>query len=133
MNDLDFQQLQDELQNVPGAANTFFVGNNAAGSAAILLDVSKLLSLTHDAQNPPTLEVEEVCGMVWKLHVLGYGAQEQYNSIKAPEAPFLRAFVRPVVTIESTQAEIPVGLGRGVINVRVPYIPQTIDPVIEAT
>jgi hypothetical protein len=131
VNDLDFRQLQDELQDVPNSANTFFIGNNADGAATLLLDVSKLLGQLHNSQNPPALELEEVCVFIWKLLNLAYQAQEQYNSTKAPEAPFIRAFVRPIVTVESTQAEIPIGIGRGVVNVRVPYIPQTIDPQIE--
>jgi hypothetical protein len=131
VNDLDFSQLQDQLQDVPNAANTFFIGNNAGGSASLLLDISKLLGVTHDAQNPPQLELEEVCGFIWKLLNLAYEAQEQYNSTKAAEDPFIRAFVRPSVTVESTQAEIPIGIGRGVVNVRVPFIPQTIDPATE--
>lgn len=118
---------------VLGSTDTFFVGNNADGNAAILLDISKLLGIAHNAQNPPTLELEEVCVFVWRLLNLSHQAQEFFNSSKGPDEPFIRAFVRPVVTVESTQAEMPIGIGRGVVNVRVPYVPQTIDPAIEAT
>lgn len=130
MNDLSFQSLQ----SVPNTdANTFFIGNNAGGSSAILLDVSKLLKITHSTENPPDLDLEEICVFVWKLLNLCYQAQERYNTTKTAEDPFIRAFVRPVVTVESTQAETPIGIGRGVVNVRVPFAPQTIDPQTEAT
>lgn len=130
MNDLSFQQLQDVPGTTPG---TFFIGLDSDERLTMLLDLNKILGVPNGGEGAGTLELEEVCGMVWKLLNLAYSAQERYNSTKAPENPFIRAFVRPVVTVESTQAEVPIGIGRGVLNVRVPYIPQTIDPAIEAT
>lgn len=130
MNDLTFAQLQ----SVPNtSADTFFIGNSSAGTPTILLDISKLLGVIHTVENPADLDLEEVCGMAWKLFNLAYEAQERYNSSKAAEEPNIRAFVRPVVTVESTQATTPIGNGRAVLNVRVPYIPQTIDPQTETT
>lgn len=129
MNDLSFQQLQN-VPNTP--ANTLFLGNNANNESAILLDVSKLIGIKHTVDLPPDLDIEEVCVFVWKMLQLCHQAQERYNSSKAAEDPFIRAFVRPVITIESTQAEVPIGIGRGVVNVRVPFGPQTIDPQTEA-
>ena len=131
MNDLSFQQLQS-VPNTP--ANTFFIGNNNnEEGTSILLDVSKLCGIQHTVELPPDLDLEEVCVMVWKLLQLCYQAQERHNQMKGEEDPTLRAFVRPTITIESTQVETPVGIGRGVVNVRVPFSPQTIDPQVELT
>lgn len=98
----------------------------------MLLDLNKILGVPSGGEGSGTLETEEVCVFIWKLLELAYKAQEQYNNTKAPEEPFVRAFVRPIVTIESTQAEVPIGIGRGVVNVRVPFVPQTIDPATES-
>ena len=129
MNDLSFQQLQS-VPNTP--ANTFFIGANKEEGTSILLNVSKLCGIQHTEDLPPDLNLEEVCVMVWKLLQLCYQAQERHNQMKGEEDPTIRAFVRPVITIESTQAEVPIGIGRGVVNVRVPFGPQTINPQTEA-
>ncbi|MGL5879306.1 MAG: hypothetical protein ACRC2V_16220 [Xenococcaceae cyanobacterium] len=130
MNDLSFQQLQAVPNTPPG---TFFIGQNSSAQNAILLDVSKLVGIQHTVDLPPDLDLEEVCVMVWKLLQLCYQAQERHNQMKGEEDPTIRAFVRPTITIESTQIETPVGIGRGVVNVRVPFSPQTIDPQTELT
>lgn len=130
MNDLSFQQLQ-AVPNTP--AGTLFIGQNSSTQNAILLDVSKLCGIQHTVDIPPDLDLEEVCVMVWKLLQLCYQAQERHNQMKEEESPTIRAFVRPTITIESTQVETPVGIGRGVVNVRVPFSPQTVDPQVELT
>jgi hypothetical protein len=129
MKDLTFQQLQD----VPGLApNTFYIGLDGLTDRNFIgVDINKLME-GHNPQPVDSLELEEVCVFIWKLLDVCYKAQERYNSTKEPESPSIRAFVRPTVTIESTQAEIPIGIGRGVVNVRVPFVAQTIDPQTES-